>query len=95
MSDFCKELQFKRARKVWLDNLDFLNWFRYCYLVKDVVRLRPADVLEIGIGTGMVRNCLKPLLLDYPVLDINRNLVPDVLADVRVLHPELVGRSTG
>lgn len=92
MSDFDKELQFKCDRKVWLDNLDFLNWFRYYHLVKDVLRLGAADVLEIGTGSGMVRNCLKPLVRDYQVLDINPNLAPDVVADVRVLQSELLGR---
>lgn len=92
MSDFDKELQFTCDRKVWLDNLDFLNWFRYYHLVKDVLRLGAADVLEIGTGSGMVRNCLKPLVRDYRVLDINPHLTPDVVANVRVPQSELLGR---
>ena len=84
--------QFSLNRDYYLRQLDFLNWFRYYHLVKDVLRLGAEDVLEIGTGSGMVRNCLKPLVRDYRVLDINPNLAPDVLADVRVPQPELVGR---
>lgn len=83
--------QFSLRRDYYLSHLDFLNWFRYYHLVKDVLRLGVLDVLEIGTGSGMVRNCLKPLVRDYRVLDINPNLSPDVVADVRVPQPELLG----
>lgn len=84
--------QFILERNYYLESLDFLNWFRYYHLVKEVLRLGPADVLEIGTGSGLVRNCLKPLVRDYKVLDINPKLLPDVLADVRASQPELVER---
>jgi methylase of polypeptide subunit release factors len=77
------ETQFTVDRGFYLQQLDFLNWFRYYHLVKDVLRLEAANVLEIGTGSGMVRNCLKPIVGEYRVLDINPNLVPDVVADVR------------
>jgi len=82
--------QFSSSRDYYLRQLDFLNWFRYYHIVKDVLRLGMADVLEIGTGSGMVRNCLKPLVRDYQVLDINPNLAPDVVADVRVPQQQLV-----
>jgi SAM-dependent methyltransferase len=84
--------QFLLERNYYLKSLDFLNWYRYYHLIKDLLRLGAADVLEIGTGSGMVRNCMKPLVREYRVLDINPNLEPDVLADVRVLQPELVER---
>lgn len=84
--------QFSFSRDYYLNHLDFLNWFRYYHLVKDVLRLGAFDVLEIGTGSGMVRNCLKPLVHDYRVLDINPHLSPDVVADVRVPQLELLGR---
>lgn len=86
------EHQFSISRDYYLRQLDFLNWFRYYHLVKDVLRLQATDVLEIGTGSGMVRNCLKPLVRDYRVLDINPKLEPDVVADVRVLQTELENR---
>lgn len=83
--------QFSLSRDYYLRQLDFLNWFRYYHLIKDVLRLGVLDVLEIGTGSGMVRNCLKPLVRDYLVLDINSHLSPDVVADVRVPQPKLLG----
>lgn len=90
MSEF--DEQFSLSRDYYLRQLDFLNWFRYYHLVKDVLKLGALDVLEIGAGSGIVRNCLKPLVQDYRVLDINPNLAPDVLADVRVPQIQLNGR---
>jgi SAM-dependent methyltransferase len=84
--------QFSYSPAYYLRQLDFINWFRYYYLVKDTLRLGAMEVLEIGTGSGMLRNCLKPIVKEYLVLDINPNLAPDVLADVRVLQPELKGR---
>lgn len=91
MSDHFDE-QFSLSRDYYLGQIDFLNWFRYYHLVKDVLSLAAADVLEIGTGSGLLRNCLKPLLRDYLVLDINPNLFPDVVADVRTLQSALMGR---
>jgi SAM-dependent methyltransferase len=90
-TDFNK--QFTLSRDYYLQQLDFLNWFRYYHLIKDVMRLGVTEILEIGSGSGVVRNCLKPLVRDYRVLDINPNLAPDILADVRVPQVELNGRS--
>jgi SAM-dependent methyltransferase len=89
MSKF--EGQFSLSRGYYLSKLDFINWFRYYHLVKDVLLLGAANVLEIGTGSGMVRNCLKPLVQDYRVLDINPSLAPDVVADVRDPQSELWG----
>ena len=84
--------QFECKPEFWLENLDFLNWFRYYHLVKDALRLGSEDILEIGSGSGMVRNCLTPLVREYRVLDINANLAPDWVADVRERQPELAER---
>lgn len=90
MADFCN--QFSLTRDYYLDKLDFLNWYRYYHLVKDVLNIGVSDILEIGTGAGIVRNCLKPIVKNYCVLDINPNLSPDVVADVRVRQTELAGR---
>lgn len=85
------DLQFSLGRDYYLHQLDFLNWFRYYHLVKDVLQLGVLEILEVGTGSGLLRNCLKPLVRDYRVLDINPNLAPDLVADVRVLQQELQG----
>lgn len=79
--------QYSFSRDYYLQQLDFLNWFRYYHLVNDVLRLKATHVLEIGTGSGMVRNCLKPSVQEYQVLDINPSLAPDVVADLR--EPQL------
>jgi hypothetical protein len=81
--------QFKLSRKYYLQIEDFLNWFRYYYLVKDVIRLGGKNILEIGTGSGLVKNCLAPIVNNYKVLDINPNLDPDFLGDVRVYNKKL------
>ncbi|MDP2430851.1 MAG: methyltransferase domain-containing protein [Pseudomonadota bacterium] len=84
--------QFTLSRDYYLKQLDFLNWYRYYHLVKDVLRLDVAEILEIGSGSGMLRNCLTPLVREYRVMDINPKLAPDWIADVREQQPELTGR---
>lgn len=84
--------QFTLSRDYYLKQLDFLNWYRYYHLVKDVLRLDVAEILEIGSGSGMLRNCLTPLVREYRVMDINPRLAPDWIADVREQQPELTGR---
>jgi len=91
MSD-CFDNQFSLERDYYLNQLDFLTWFRYFHLVKDVLRLGALSILEIGTGSGLVRNCLKPIVREYQVLDINSKLNPDVVADVRITQAELFGR---
>ena len=81
--------QFSFDREFYLNQLDFLNWFRYYHLVKDALKLQAESILEIGTGSGIVRNCLKPLVNKYWVLDINAKLEPDVVSDVRDLQPKL------
>jgi len=81
--------QFKLSRKYYLQQLDFLNWFRYSHLVTDVIRLGGKNILEIGTGSGIVKNCLEPIVNSYKVLDINPNLNPQFLGDVRTYNKKL------
>lgn len=81
--------QFSVEHDYYLKQLDFLNWFRYFHLLSDILKLNAKNILEVGTGSGMLRNCVKPLVPNYSVLDINENLSPDILADVRVPQIEL------
>jgi 2-polyprenyl-3-methyl-5-hydroxy-6-metoxy-1,4-benzoquinol methylase len=85
--DFNK--QFSLSQDYYLNQLDFVNWFRFFFLVKDVLRLRSNSVLEVGVGSGVVRSCLMPHVEKYQVLDINKNLKPDYPVDVRTQLPQL------
>lgn len=84
------ETQFELSRQQYLNKIDFLNWFRYFHLLKDVVRLQPESLLEVGPGEGLLKNCLQPLVKSYRTLDLNARLLPDVVTDVRDFRPELL-----
>jgi len=81
--------QFSVSQHYYVEQFDFVNWIRFFYLIKDVLRLQIKRVLEVGVGSGMVRSCLMPHVEAYQVLDINENLNPDYVADVRGVLPEL------
>lgn len=81
--------QFKWNRGVWLSDLDFLNWYRYFFIIKEIINISPANVLEIGTGSGIVKSCLQPNVAKYTTLDISSNLAPDIVGDVRDFHKEL------
>ena len=83
------DTQFICDKNDWLSGLDFSNWTRYYFLVKDSVSLDRRDILEVGGGSGLVRNCLEPLCHSYTTLDVNDNLSPEVVSDVCANVPEL------
>jgi SAM-dependent methyltransferase len=81
--------QFNLGQDYYLKQLDFLNWYRYYFIIKAVIDFMPNNILEIGIGSGIVKNCLKQIVNDYMVLDINPKHKPDIVADVRDYQIEL------
>ncbi len=81
--------QYRLSRPEYLRKIDFLNWYRYFYLIQDVIQLGPQRVLEIGVGAGIVKSCLLSVVAQYEVLDINASLEPDYVADIRQLQPQL------
>lgn len=83
------EEQFNLSRKYYIDNLDFINWYRFFYLVKDALQLGCQSILEIGSGSGFVKNCLAPHVKNYSVMDINEKLKPDFVQDVRICNKKL------
>lgn len=89
-SEWRFETQFELSRQQYLNKLDFLNWFRFFHILKDVLNLKPEEIVEVGSGDGLLRNCLKPLVKSYRTLDINANLQPDVVADIRDRQAELL-----
>jgi SAM-dependent methyltransferase len=76
--------QFHLEQDDYLKQLDFLNWYRYFFIIKEVIDFMPKDVLEIGTGSGIVKNCLQPLVRNYVVFDVNPKLKPDLVGDIGV-----------
>ncbi len=83
--------QFFWDKKYWFDNLDFQNWYRYFFIIKEVSRFKPKIILEIGEGSGVVKNVLEDFTEEYRTMDVNKNLNPDFLSDIRKYKKELSG----
>lgn len=81
--------QFSMSYEDYLKGIDFSNWYRYYFIIKAVVNFKPKNILEIGAGNEIVKNCLKNLVKDYKVMDINSKLNPDILSDLREFKSEL------
>lgn len=69
--------------KDFLDKLDFLNWYRYFAILKELSRLAPGTILEVGPGEGTIKRIFKPFVETYATMDLNPRLNPDFLDDVR------------
>lgn len=61
------------------------RWHSYWYQLREVRRLEPGSVLEIGVGPGMVSRELAHAGLAVTTCDYDARLRPDVCGDVRRL----------
>jgi len=58
------------------------RWLHYWYQIHLVLKLKPKELLEIGIGSAIVSNYLRDRGVKITTLDIDPNLKPDVVASV-------------
>lgn len=86
------EKQFHLQKEDYIKHLDFFTWYRHYHLIKGILDSDRRAVLEIGTGDGVLRNILEPQVDSYVVLDINSNLNPDIVGDLRVRNVELLNR---
>jgi SAM-dependent methyltransferase len=86
------ETQYSLSQRQYLAGVDFYTWTRHFHVLRDLCELETGDILEVGTGDGVVRRCLQPLVRSYTVVDVNAQLQPDVLADLREPQPALAGR---
>jgi SAM-dependent methyltransferase len=61
------------------------RWISYWYQLREVRRLGPASVLEIGVGNGTVSGRLAADGIAVTTCDFDARLAPDVCGDVRRL----------
>lgn len=62
------------------------RWLSYYCQLREILALKPASLLEIGVGDGVVRQYLKAHTpIAYTSLDIADDLGADVSGDVRAL----------
>jgi len=81
--------QFHLESREFLDKMTFVNWYRYFFIVREVVDLKLKSILEIGPGEETVKHVLAPYVEKYETFDINSKLKPNYIGDVRDFKPEL------
>lgn len=69
-------------RENYLANLDLQNWYRFYFIIKEIMSIRPDRILEIGAGAEIVKRCVSDTADTYRVLDINPDLHPDFVSDM-------------
>jgi len=65
------------------------RWMSYWYQINKIMKLRPKNVLEIGIGNKLVSDYLKKRVINVTTVDINRDLEPDFVCSVTELSSTL------
>lgn len=73
----------------FLENLDLSEWLRHYFVIKNIIKFKSNFVLEIGIGGKIVKSVLEKVVKKYKSMDVNPNLEPDILNDIRNFHPEI------
>jgi hypothetical protein len=61
---------------------DKFRWLNYWYQASEVLRLKPANILEIGSGSKTVSDYLKRNGINVVSLDIDDSLSPDIIGSV-------------
>lgn len=75
----------KQVNKDHYFNREYLTkerFLNYYYQTSMVINLKPKDVLEIGIGNGLVKEILKRLSIKVVTVDIDKELKPDKIGDI-------------
>lgn len=58
------------------------RFMSYWYQIHEILILKPKKILEIGIGNSFVSNYLRSRHLDITTLDIDKELDPDIVANI-------------
>jgi len=83
--------QFNWDREYYLKGLDFPTWYRYLYLIKEIIYGEPENLLEVGVGSKVIENIFKDKVKNYITMDINSNLNCDIVGDLREFNSSLLG----
>jgi ubiquinone/menaquinone biosynthesis C-methylase UbiE len=80
------EKQVSKDRYTFLWYCDRERWVTYWHQLVEILKLKPASVLEIGKGDGVVGDYLKnKAAIRYICADIAEDLKPDVIASAEKL----------
>lgn len=86
------DAQFNWEKEYWIKSLDFPAWYRYYFLIKEVLIHKFTNILEIGPGSGIIENILKDKVENYVTMDINPNLNPTIIGDLMKFDLSLQGK---
>lgn len=64
-------------------NFNFTDWYRYYYVIRNIIDERPKKILEIGIGNKIIQKCTHDLVDRYETMDVNPLLSPNIVNDIR------------
>ncbi len=84
--------QFIYTSQEYFKNVSFLDWYRFFFIFKDLNNSESKNILEIGEGSGIIKNIFKEKVDSYLTMDLNKKLNPDFLNDVRNFLPDLERR---
>ena len=62
---------------------DLLRFISYFYQIDAIEKLNVKEVFEVGIGNGFLSNYLKRMDFKVITCDIDKNLNPDYVSDIR------------
>jgi ubiquinone/menaquinone biosynthesis C-methylase UbiE len=80
------KIQVDKSAYVFKSYAKLDRWSSYFYQIKEVLGLRPASVLEIGVGDRSFGAYLKNNTpIEYKSLDFAAELKPDIVADVNAI----------
>ena len=80
--DSASELQ-AEASMYWMPGYDTIErLISYCYQINNLMADKTQTILEIGCGSGFVRNYLKDHGFNITFVDVDEQLHPDIVASV-------------
>ena len=67
------------------------RWISFWYQIQEVAMLEDAEkILEIGVGSHVVADVLSRMDYAVEVLDVDEELKPDIVADIRTLDNNIL-----
>jgi len=79
------EKQVDKSHYQFLKYMRKKRWMSVWYQIQEIVSLAPKTVLEVGVGTGILKQILVHLGFEVDTVDIDPELKPDILASVTQL----------
>jgi SAM-dependent methyltransferase len=59
------------------------RWISFYHQLDEIISMNPGKILEIGVGSGLLRTIIKDLLhYDYESMDIDEELSPDYIGSI-------------